>query len=90
MWLRQPDLVGRLRAAFHKAGIIGEENNTLLAYLAGVSRKLERPLASSSSAPAPPGRRRSWTRCWLLPGGGADQILGDDRAEPVLPGRDQS
>ena len=44
-WLTAPDLVGRLRAAFHKAGIIGEENNTLLAYLAGVSRLLEKPLA---------------------------------------------
>ncbi len=44
-WLKAPDLVGRLREAFHLAGIIGEENNTLIAYLAGVSRKLERPLA---------------------------------------------
>jgi DNA primase catalytic core len=44
-WLREPNLIGRLRAAFHQAGIIGEENNTLVAYLAGVSRKLERPLA---------------------------------------------
>jgi DNA primase catalytic core len=44
-WLRAPNLIGRLREAFHKAGIIGEETNTLVAYLAGVSRKLERPLA---------------------------------------------
>ena len=44
-WLREPNLIGRLREAFHQAGIIGEENNTLVAYLAGVSRKLERPLA---------------------------------------------
>jgi DNA primase catalytic core len=44
-WLREPNLIGRLREAFHLAGIIGEENNTLVAYLAGVSRKLERPLA---------------------------------------------
>jgi len=44
-WLREPNLIGRLREAFHKAGIIGEESNTLVAYLAGVSRKLERPLA---------------------------------------------
>lgn len=44
-WLRQPNLIGRLREAFHQAGIIGEETNTLVAYLAGVSRKLERPLA---------------------------------------------
>jgi DNA primase catalytic core len=44
-WLREPNLIGRLREAFHRAGIIGEESNTLVAYLAGVSRKLERPLA---------------------------------------------
>lgn len=44
-WLKTPDLIGRLREAFHLAGIIGEETNTLIAYLAGVSRKLERPLA---------------------------------------------
>ncbi len=44
-WLREPNLIGRLREAFHVAGIIGEETNTLVAYLAGVSRKLERPLA---------------------------------------------
>jgi DNA primase len=44
-WLRAPDLIARLREAFHLAGIIGEDNNTLVAYLAGVSRKLERPLA---------------------------------------------
>jgi hypothetical protein len=44
-WLRAPNLIGRLREAFHQAGIIGEESNTLVAYLAGVSRKLERPLA---------------------------------------------
>jgi DNA primase len=44
-WLREPNLIGRLREAFHQAGIIGEETNTLVAYLAGVSRKLERPLA---------------------------------------------
>jgi DNA primase len=44
-WLTAPNLIGRLRAALHAAGIIGEENNALVAYLAGVSRKLERPLA---------------------------------------------
>ena len=44
-WLREPNLVARLRQAFHQAGIIGEETGTLVAYLAGVSRKLERPLA---------------------------------------------
>lgn len=44
-WLREPQLIERLKEAFRLAGIIGEESNTLVAYLAGVSRKLERPLA---------------------------------------------
>ncbi len=44
-WLRAPNLIQRLREAFRKSGIIGEENNALVAYLACVSRKLERPLA---------------------------------------------
>jgi len=44
-WLKAPGLIERLREAFHKSGIIGEETNSLVAYLAGVSRKLERPLA---------------------------------------------
>jgi len=44
-WLREPELIGRLKDSFHLAGIIGEDNNTLVAYLAGVSRKLDRPLA---------------------------------------------
>ena len=44
-WLKAPDLIGRLRDAFRKSGIIGEETNILVAYLACVSRKLERPLA---------------------------------------------
>lgn len=44
-WLKAPNLIQRLREAFHQAGIIGEEINTLVAYLACVSRKLERPLA---------------------------------------------
>jgi len=44
-WLSAPDLLGRLRAAFRSAGIIGEESNALVAYLACVSRQLEKPLA---------------------------------------------
>ncbi len=44
-WLQAPDLVGRLRASFRAAGIIGEEGNALVAYLAATSRQLERPLA---------------------------------------------
>lgn len=51
--LRDPDLVARILADARSCGIIGEETNVLVAYLACVSRLLDRPLAvlvQSSSA----------------------------------------
>ncbi len=55
-WLQAPDLVGRLRGAFRAAGIIGEENNIMLVYLAGVSRLLDRPLAVIVQSPSAAGK----------------------------------
>ncbi len=43
--LRDPDLAGRIVSDFAKAGMAGEAVNCLTGYLAGVSRKLPRPLA---------------------------------------------
>ncbi|MFZ6675431.1 CHC2 zinc finger domain-containing protein [Undibacterium sp. Xuan67W] len=51
--LRAPDLVTRLLADYATCGLIGEETNKLVGYLACISRKLERPLGvviQSSSA----------------------------------------
>lgn len=51
--LCDPNLPERILADFALAGVVGEETNKLVGYLAGVSRKLERPLAvviQSSSA----------------------------------------
>ncbi|WP_301101446.1 toprim domain-containing protein [Propionivibrio sp.] len=51
--LKAPDLVRRLLADFATCGLIGEETNKLVGYLAAVSRKLDRPLGvviQSSSA----------------------------------------
>lgn len=51
--LRSPDLIERIVADFEACGIVGEATNKLTAYIAAVSRKLERPLAvvvQSSSA----------------------------------------
>jgi DNA primase len=51
--LRAPDLVGRIARDFAACGIVGEETNTIVGYLACVSRLLDRPLAliiQSSSA----------------------------------------
>ncbi len=43
--LRDPQLLDRILADFTRAGVVGEETNKLVAYLAAVSRKLPEPLA---------------------------------------------
>jgi hypothetical protein len=43
--LRDPQLIERIVADFDRSGLVGEEANTLVAYLACVSRKLAAPLA---------------------------------------------
>ena len=51
--LRAPKLVDRILADFRRAGVVGEETNKLVGYLAATSRKLDEPLAmiiQSSSA----------------------------------------
>ena len=51
--LKDPKLLERILADFAAIGIVGEETNTLVGYLAAVSRQLDRPLAviiQSSSA----------------------------------------
>ncbi len=52
--LSSPDLLARILEDFSRCGVVGEETNKLMGYLAATSRLLERPLAvvvqSSSSA----------------------------------------
>jgi DNA primase catalytic core len=51
--LRDPNLVERILTDFRRSGVVGEETNKLVGYLAATSRKLEDPLAviiQSSSA----------------------------------------
>jgi hypothetical protein len=43
--LESPDLIDRLLADFQACGLVGEETNKLVAYLAVLSRKLDKPLA---------------------------------------------
>lgn len=43
--LRDPKLLGRILADFAACGVVGEETNKLVGYLAAVSRKLDNPLA---------------------------------------------
>jgi hypothetical protein len=52
-WLGNPHLVARLRDDLGSIGVVGEETNLLVCYLASLSRKCERPfgvLVQSSSA----------------------------------------
>jgi DNA primase len=51
--LKDPNLLSRILGDFARCGIVGEETNKLVGYLAAVSRRLETPLAvvvQSSSA----------------------------------------
>ena len=51
--LKDPQLLDRILADFARCGVVGEETNKLIAYLAATSRKLDAPLAvmvQSSSA----------------------------------------
>src|SRR5882724_1305687 len=51
--LKDPNLLDRLLADFTRCGVVGEETNKLIGYLAATSRKLDAPLAvmvQSSSA----------------------------------------
>ncbi len=43
--LRDPQLLDRILTDFERAGVVGEETNKLVGYLAAVSRKLPEPLA---------------------------------------------
>jgi len=43
--LRDPKLLGRILSDFAACGVVGEETNKLVGYLAAVSRKLDQPLA---------------------------------------------
>lgn len=42
--LKAPDLIERILADFERCGMVGESTNTLTAYLAATSRKLDAPL----------------------------------------------
>ena len=43
--LKDPSLLSRILDDFNLAGVVGEETNKLVGYLAAVSRKLDKPLA---------------------------------------------
>ena len=88
--LRDPKLLDRILADFDTCGLVGERTNKLIGYLAAVSRKLDRPLAVVVQSSSAAGKSSLMDAVLaFMPGGGADQVLGDDGPEPVLHGRDE-
>jgi DNA primase catalytic core len=88
--LKAPNLLDRILDDFCKSGVVGEETNKLVGYLAAVSRKLEDPLAVIH--PVVVGGREV-----VADGGGAGlhargrsrEVRGDDGAVALLHGRDE-
>jgi hypothetical protein len=60
--LRDPNLVQRILADFAACGMVGEETNKLMGYLAAVSRKLEQPLAIVVQSSSAAGNMYSYVR----------------------------
>ena len=88
-FLKSPDLVERIGAAFETCGLVGEDTNRLAAYLACTSRKLDKPLAIIIQSTSAGGQEHAHGRgARHVPGRGARQVQRHDRAEPLLPGRD--
>ena len=88
--LRDPQLLDRVARDIGRCGVVGEEVNKVVGYLAATSRKLEAPLGVGDPVVvARQGRRASWTACSsLMPEEHRRAVLGDDGAEPLLPGRE--
>ncbi|RPJ57831.1 MAG: toprim domain-containing protein [Acidobacteria bacterium] len=57
-FLKDPRLVERVLEDFERCGVVGEETNKIVGYLAAVSRKLDRPLAVMIQSPSAAGK--SW------------------------------
>ena len=89
--LEDPKLMDRILEDFHRCGLVGEETNKLVCYLAAVSRHLESPLAVVVQSSSAAGKSIADGRgAGLRAGRGADAVLGDDGTIALLHGRDGS
>ena len=62
--LRDPHLLDRILVDFEHCGVVGEETNKLVSYLAVTSRLWKRRWPSWCNPVPPQEKRRSWKRCW--------------------------
>ncbi|MFC2146325.1 hypothetical protein ACFLRT_03085, partial [Acidobacteriota bacterium] len=82
--LKAPDLLERILKDFEKCGVVGEQTNKLVGYLAAVSRKLDNPLAILIQSSSAAGKTWLMECACLYAGGRKDQILSHDRTVFVL------
>ena len=85
--LQDKNLLDRILDDFNTAGVVGEETNKLVGYLACVSRKLDKPLAVIIQSSSAAGKSALMDAILnLMPIEERVAVLGDDRAKPVLYG----
>ena len=85
--LRDPKLLERMLADFEQCGVVGEETNKLVSYLAAVSRLLENPLAVVVQSVIGGGQEfADGSGAGLHAGRAAGELHGHDRASAVLHG----
>ena len=83
--LRDECLAGRIASDMAACGVVGESANLTAAYLAAVSRKLDRPLAVLIQSSSAAGKSSNGCGAQPDPARGTAAIQRHDRAEPVLP-----
>ena len=89
--LRDPKLLDRILEHFTDCGMVGEETNKLVGYLAAVSRHLEAPLAVVVQSSVGGGKKFvDGCGAGVRAGRRAHSILGDDGPGALLHGRDGS
>ena len=76
-----PNLLDRILADFARCGVVGEETNKLVGYIAAVSRHLEAPLAVMVQSSSAAGKSSLMDAMLaFVPEEAARAVLGDDRA----------
>ena len=89
--LRDPRLLERVLEDFEKCGVVGEETNKKVSYLAAVSRLLGKAAGHRGAVGIVGGQKfADGSRAGLHAGRAARRVLGHDRAGAVLHGPEES
>ena len=88
--LRSPDLLERIEQDLTRCGVVGEATNKQVAYLAALSRKLDRPLAVTIQSTSAAGKSSLMDAVLaLVPEEERIKYSAMTGQEPLLHGRDR-